>query len=443
MTLIREFFVARLKRRPELEAQVMQGLNIVERDAWTAHWPEWAHPGQLAPAGDWRTWLLMAGRGFGKTRAGAQWVDAVVRAAAASGEGPVRIALVAATEGEARRVMIEGPSGLLGIAAHARERPEFEPSRGRLLWPDGSEATVFSGANPEGLRGPEHHYAWCDELAKWRHPQATWDNLQLGLRAGAHPRALVTTTPRQGSEVLTALEVAEGTVLTRGASRLNPHIPAAWLDAMEDAYLGTALGRQELEGELARDRRGTLWPAKLIEARRGKAPAREELARVVVAVDPPASERGVCGIVACGIDMAGTAHVLADHSAGGLSPEGWARAVARAVDLHAADRLIAEGNQGGDMVRSVLASAGVRLPARLVSARKDKVARAEPVAALFEAGTAWFAGRFPELEAELAGMIAGGRYAGPGRSPDRADAMIWALWALMLAPAAAPRARRV
>jgi phage terminase large subunit-like protein len=439
MTLIREFFVERLEQRPELEAQVIRALTPKERDGWTADWPEWAHPGQLAPAGDWRTWVLMAGRGFGKTRAGAQWVDALVRVAAVSGEGPVRIALVAATDVEARRVMIEGASGLLSIAAHASERPVFEPSRGRLVWPGGSEATLYSGANPEALRGPEHHYAWCDELAKWRHPQATWDNLQLGLRAGAHPRALVTTTPRAGSEVLKLLRDAEGTVVTRGASRLNPHVPDAWLEAMEDAYLGTAQGRQELEGELIDDVAGTLWPAALIEASRGAMPARARLVRVVIGVDPPASAQGTCGIVACGIDADDVAHVLADHSRAGLSPEGWARAVAAAVERHEADRVVAESNQGGDMVRAVLAGAGVRLGVKLATALDGKAARAEPVAALFECGKARLAGRFPALEAELAGMIAGGRYEGPGRSPDRADAMVWAMTALVLGAGGEPR----
>jgi phage terminase large subunit-like protein len=435
MTLIREFFVERLEQRPELEAQVMRALTPKERDGWTADWPEWAHPGQLAPSGDWRTWVLMAGRGFGKTRAGAQWVDGLVRVADASGAGPVRIALVAATDVEARRVMIEGASGLLSVPAHKNERPVFEPSRGRLVWPGGSEATLYSGANPEALRGPEHHYAWCDELAKWRHPQATWDNLQLGLRAGEHPRALVTTTPRAASDVLKALRDAEGTVVTRGASRLNPHVPDAWLEAMEDAYLGTAQGRQELEGELIDDRPGTLWKAALIEASRGAAPARARLVRVVIGVDPPASAQGTCGIVACGIDADDVAHVLADHSRAGLSPEGWARAVAAAVEMHGADRVVAERNQGGDMV----AGAGVRLGVRLATALDGKTARAEPVAALFECGKARLAGRFPALEAELAGMIAGGRYEGPGRSPDRADAMVWAMTALVLGAGGEPR----
>lgn len=404
-------------------------LSEAEARAFDADWSEWAHEGQMPPPGDWRTWVVMAGRGFGKTRAGAEWVRGLVRAAAE----PVRIALVAATAEEARRVMVEGPSGLLAVAGPG-ERPRFEPSLKRLVFPCGSEATLYSGAHPEALRGPEHHFAWCDELAKWRHPKTTWDMLQLGLRMGEAPRALVTTTPRAGSAALKA--VLAGAARTGGATGANPHLPDAYLEAVLEAYGGTRLGRQEIEGLLAEDLEGSLWPAALIEACRGAAPAAEALVRVVIGVDPPASAGGVCGIVACGIDADGVAHVLGDHSAGGLSPEGWAARVAAAVAAHGADRVVAEKNQGGDMVASVLRSAGRALPVTLVSASRGKVARAEPVAALFECGRARLAGRFGELEAELATLTAGGV---AGGSPDRADAMVWAIWALAIAPRGEPR----
>jgi predicted phage terminase large subunit-like protein len=386
----------------------------------------------MPPDGDWRTWVVMAGRGFGKTRAGAEWVRGLVRAAAA----PVRIALVAATVEEARRVMVEGPSGLLAVADQTGERPRFEPSLRRLVFPGGSEATLYSGAHPEALRGPEHHFAWCDELAKWRHPKATWDMLQLGLRMGEAPRALVTTTPRAGSAALKAVLAGARAARTGGATGANPHLPDAYLEAVLAAYGGTRLGRQEIEGLLAEDLEGSLWPAALIEACRGAAPAAEALVRVVIGVDPPASAGGTCGIVACGLDADGVVHVLGDHSAGGLSPEGWAARVAAAVEAHGADRVVAEKNQGGDMVASVLRSAGRALPVTLVSASRGKVARAEPVAALFECGRARLAGRFPELEAELATLTAGGV---AGASPDRADAMVWAIWALAIAPRGEPR----
>ncbi|MDV3457605.1 terminase family protein [Sphingomonas sp. HF-S4] len=415
-------------------ATLLAALSAEELGALEGDWGEWAHDGQRAPDGDWRTWVLMAGRGFGKTRAGSQWVDALVRA-----HGAVRVALVAATIDEARRVMVEGPSGLLAVAAHPSERPVFEPSRHRLVYPNGAEAVLFSGANPDALRGPEHHYAWCDELAKWRHPQESWDMLQLGLRAGTAPRLLVTTTPRGGLAALAAIVGAADTVVTGGASGANPHLSAAWLDAMVAAYGGTRRGREEIEGVLEADAEGALWPGALIEACRGAPPARAALVRVVVGVDPPASVSGTCGIVVCGVDDAGMGYVLADWSQGGLSPEGWARRVAAAAEAHDADRVVVETNQGGEMVRTVLRGASVALPLRTVTATRGKAARAEPVAALFESGRVRLAGRFDALEAELRGLCVAGGYQGPGRSPDRADAMVWALWALMLPRQAEPR----
>lgn len=410
-------------------------LSFEEGAPWDMFWAEWAHRGQVAPAGDWRTWVMMAGRGFGKTLSGAQWVLSLAGSGA-----PVRIALVAATEVEARRIMVEGPSGILALAPAWGGRPRFEPSRRRLVFANGSEATLYSGANPEALRGPQHDYAWCDELAKWRHAEACWDMLQLGLRCGARPRALVTTTPRSDCDALRRILAAPDTVQTGGATQANPHLPDAFIAAVEAAYAGTRLGREEMDGELLDDVAGALWPLALIEASRGERPLAADLVRVVIGVDPPAGAEGTCGIVACGLDRAGMAHVLSDHSVGGVSPEGWARRVAGAAQALGADRVVAEGNQGGEMVRSVLLGAEIGLPVKIVHARHGKCARAEPVAALFEAGRVRLAGRFPALETQLGGMVTGGRaYAGPGRSPDRADAMVWALTALMLEPGVAPR----
>jgi phage terminase large subunit-like protein len=425
----------------EVLVRSLPGLTALALD-WT--FGEWAHGGQVAPAGDWRTWVLMAGRGFGKTRAGAEWVLAAVRGALSpspSGEGlsDLRIALVAATVDEARRVMVEGPSGLLACADPG-EIAEWSRSHGELVFENGARATLYSGANPEALRGPQHHFAWCDELAKWRHPGAAWDMLQLGLRCGERPRALVTTTPRGGCAALGRILEANGTVVTGGRTGDNPHLPEAYLEAVEGAYGGTRMGREEIDGLFLADVAGSLWPADLIERCRGEAPGEDALRRVVIGVDPPASAEGTCGIVVCALDAAGVGHVLADHSAGGLSPEGWARRVDAAAEAHGADRVVAEKNQGGDMVGSVLKSAGIQLPISLVSATRGKVRRAEPVAGLFEAGKARFAGRFPELEDQLAAMVAGGDWEGAG-SPDRADAMVWALWSLLLAPRAEARVR--
>jgi phage terminase large subunit-like protein len=432
---------------PAERAALVAALPEPDARALNHAFQEWAHSGQLAPPGDWRTWVLMAGRGFGKTRAGAEWVLGLVRnpstTRCAGGPPPrfgevINVALVAATIDEARRVMVEGPSGILACA-RPREIAEWSRSRGELVFASGAVATLFSGANPEALRGPQHHLAWCDELAKWRHPQEAWDMLQLGLRCGEHPRALVTTTPRGGCAALKRILDSAATVVTGGRSGDNPHLPAAFLEAVDAAYGGTRMGREEIDGMFLEDVAGSLWPAALIERCRGSAPDEDALRRVVVGVDPPASAGGTCGIVVCGLDADGLGHVLADCSAGGLSPEGWARAVAAACAAHGADRVVAEKNQGGDMVGSVLRSAGIVLPITLVSATRGKAVRAEPVAGLFEAGRARLAGRFPELEDELARIVAGGAVEGP--SPDRADAMVWALWALLIAARAEPRVR--
>lgn len=442
-----------LRRDPAEREALLRSLPEGHVRALAGAFGEWAHGGQVPPAAPgWRTWVLMAGRGFGKTRAGAEWILSLARAArgrtrpdpAPEGEeapSPPRIALVAATVDEARRVMVEGQSGILACA-RPEEILDWSPHRRELTLAGGARATLFSGASPEALRGPQHHFAWCDELAKWRHPQETWDMLQLGLRCGERPRALVTTTPRGGCAALKRILAAPDTVLTRGRTGDNPHLPEAFLRAVESAYGGTRMGREEIDGELLPDVAGTLWPAALIEASRGEPPGREALRRVVVGVDPPASAEGTCGIVVCGLDAKGTGHVLADRSARGLSPEGWARRVLAAAEAHEADRVVAEKNQGGDMVRAVLRGAGVALPLTLVSATRGKARRAEPVAGLFECGRARLAGRFPELEDELAGLVPAG-YRGPGKSPDRADAMVWALWALLIAPGGAARVRLV
>ncbi len=456
---------ALLRAPPEEAAAVVRAMSLERVLDLIEPWAGWAHEGQLAPKGDWRTWVLMAGRGFGKTRAGAEWVLGLVRGepfpsrlreGVGMGEGGdlgqahprplpqaggenVSIALVAATVDEARRVMVEGPSGILACAREG-EVEEWAPSRRELVFAGGARATLYSGANPEALRGPQHHFAWCDELAKWRHAEAAWDMLQLGLRCGERPRALVTTTPRGGCAALGRILADEDTMPTGGPSGKNPHLPAAFLRTIESAYGGTRMGREEIDGVFLADVAGSLWPAALIERSRGAAPAPDSLRRVVVGVDPPASAEGTCGIVACGLDAEGIGHVLGDHSAGGLSPEGWALKVAAVAEAHGADRVVAEQNMGGDMVRSVLRSAGVALPITLVSATRGKVRRAEPVAGLFEAGRARFAGRFPELEDQLGRLVAGGDCEGGG-SPDRADAMVWALWALLIAQKAEPRVR--
>jgi phage terminase large subunit-like protein len=393
------------------------------------------HEGQHEPTGGWRNWLVRAGRGLGKTLVGAHWVTARAR------ETPgARIALVGASVDEVAKVMIEGETGLFA-AARAEEEMLWVPTQGVVTFASGAQAFVHSAAAAEKLRGPQFHFAWCDELAKWEQADAAWDNLQMGLRLGTRPRAIVTTTPRAVA-IVRRIRVLKSTVETVGRTADNVHLSAAFTDWAAETYGGTRLGRQELDAVLFDEPEGALFPREILERARheGALPA---MKRIVVGVDPPASAHGdACGIVVCGLGEDDIAYVLADASVAGLRPDGWARAVARAAADWQADRVIAEKNQGGDMVESVLMGVDAALPVRLVSASRGKAARAEPIAARFESGRAKLAGRFPALEDELAGLTLGGGYEGPGRSPDRADAMVWAMSELQKPPAE-PRIRRL
>ncbi len=410
----------------EERRRFLDGLPAHVYEEWVQRWSNHAHDGQMPPPGDWRVWLIRAGRGFGKTRAGAQWVNEM---AVVPG---TRIALVGATLEDARRVMVQGPSGVVATAK-LDLAVTWRPTSGEVRFPNGAVATVYSAAAPEALRGPEHHFAWADELGKWR-DAAAWSNLVMGLRLGERPRVLVTTTPRRTALMRQVMALPD-LVETRGATRDNKHLPGAFVAAIEAEYGGTRLGRQELDGEMLDDVAGALWPRALIERQRVRvAPA---LVRVVVGVDPPAGtasgEGGdACGIVAAGQGEDGQGYVIEDASVADASPERWARAVAECAARVGADRVVAEANQGGAMVESVLRAADAVLPVTLVRAARGKVARAEPVAALYEKKRVWHVGTFPALEDELAGLATGGGYEGPGRSPDRADACVWALTHLML-----------
>ncbi len=389
---------------------------------------------QMPPPGDWRVWLLMGGRGSGKTRAGAEWVHALALARPQS-----RIALVAETLGDAREVMIDGVSGICRIAG--RSRPDFEASRRRLVWPNGSIGQIFSSEDPESLRGPQFHFGWCDEAGKWKHAQETWDMLQFGLRLGDDPRVLVTTTPRP-VPLLRALAGDPKTAVRRIATADNArNLSPGFLAAMADRYGGTRLGRQELDGELIADREDALWSRARLEAIRLRHPG--PLSRIVVAVDPPAtaSAASVCGIVVAGLDGTGRAVVLADCSVTGASPAGWAGAVVRAFRRFDADRVVAEVNQGGDMVTAMLRSVDANLPVSTVRATRGKFLRAEPVAALYEQGRVVHAGAFAELEDQMCDFGPDGLSA--GRSPDRLDALVWALTALVIDRQGEPRVRGI
>jgi phage terminase large subunit-like protein len=419
---------------------------VAELESWSqerliaeiSRWQFWARVEQLPPSGSWRLWLVLAGRGFGKTRMGAEWVRAQAMA-----NKEARIALVGASLSEAREIMVEGESGLLSLPG--AKGVIWQPSLRRVTWPNGAMATLYSAARPDSLRGPQHDFAWADEIAKWNNGIATWDNLMFGLRLGQSPRVVATSTPKSVALVRRLVAEAEldngDVALSKGRTSDNSaHLPDSFLAAMNLAYAGTRIGRQELDGEMIDDVAGALWSRALIERCRVTFPP--EMRRVVVGVDPPAgtingdhhgSNGGdACGIIVAGLGVDDKAYVLADHSVMASSPERWANAVADAAALWSADRVIAEANQGGQMVASVLRAASVNMPVRLVHASRGKVARAEPVVALYESGRAFHVGGFAALEDELCGLVSGGGYEGPGRSPDRADACVWALWSLML-----------
>lgn len=383
--------------------------------------------GQLAPGdNDWTVWLLLAGRGFGKTRTGAEYIRAEVKAGRAR-----RIALIGPTAADVRRVMIEGQSGLLSLDAPAMQ-PNYEPSNHRILWANGAVATLFSAEEPQRLRGPQHDLAWADELAAWRHPRETWDMLMFGLRLGNRPRVVVTTTPKP-IPLIRELAAAPTTRLTHGSTFDNKdNLAATFLTAIVGKYEGTRLGRQELHAELLEQADGALWSRAMVEAARIPAGAAPDMRRTVVAIDPAVTSgehSDETGIVVAGIADDGLAYVLRDAS-GRYSPDAWARRAVELYRLHRADRIVAETNNGGEMIEATLRTVWRDAPFRPVSASKGKHTRAEPVAALYEQGRVRHVGGLPALEDQMCNWEPGSGAA----SPDRVDALVWALTDLMLGP---------
>ena len=400
----------------------------------------WAMPHQLPPTGDWRSWVIMGGRGAGKTRAGAEWVRAQVEGSRPLDAGRCRrVALVGETIEQVREVMIFGDSGILACSP-ADRRPDWEATRKRLVWPNGAVATVHTAHDPEGLRGPQFDAAWVDELAKWKKAEETWDQLQFALRLGDDPRVCVTTTPRNVG-VLKALLASPSTVTTHAPTEANAaNLAGSFLEEVRARYRGTRLGRQELDGVLLADAEGALWTSERIEA--GRVRDVPLLDRIVVGLDP-ATTAGAgsdeCGIVVVGAQTQGPpqdwrAVVLADCTVQGATPSGWARAAISAMEQYGADRLVAEVNQGGQMVAEVLRQVDPLVPVKSVHASRGKVARAEPVAALYEQGRVGHVAGLDALEDQMCRMTARG-YEGGG-SPDRVDALVWALHELMIEPAA-------
>ena len=389
-----------------------------------------ARPEQIEPAGDWRTWLILAGRGWGKTRTGAEWVRWRIA------HGAKRVAIVAPTAADARDVMIEGESGLLAVCSGDAVSPLYEPSKRRITFPEGSAmspqgaiCTTYSADEPDRLRGPQHDAAWCDELAAWRYPES-WDQLQFGLRLGVDPRCIVTTTPRPTKEIRELVK-AETTVVTRGSTFDNAdNLAPAFLDRILSKYEGTRLGRQELYAEILDDVPGALWTRQMLDHAVGSYPDTEpDMRRVVVAIDPAVTsgeDSDETGIIVAGRSN-DRGYVLADVTCR-MSPDGWARRAIEAYHHHGADRIVAESNQGGDMVRTVLRTVDPSVPVKLVHATRGKRVRAEPVAALYEQGRVMHSAVFPELEDQLVTWTPDSP-----KSPDRLDALVWAFTDLDLA----------
>ena len=388
------------------------------------YWPFWGRPNQLPPEGNWQTWLINAGRGFGKTQAGAQWIRSRVAAGARD------IALIAETQKDLEEVMV---ARILRVTPPA-ERPTVRYKPVRLVWPNGAMALGYNGTEPDQLRGPEFDTAWVDELAKYRYARDLWDMLQFTMRK-PDPRVLVSTTPRP-IPVLREIMADPTTVITRGSTMDNrAHLPASFLAKITSRYEGTRLGRQELNAELLDDLPGALWTREMIEGARVKeAP---ELQRIVVAVDPSGTKGGPdndeVGIVVAGLGYDGRGYLLADRTCN-LGPAGWGRRAVEAFNEFEADLIVAESNYGGAMVEATIRAAGPSVPVTMVTASRGKHIRAEPISALFEQGRVSIVGGLAELEDQLCGFTPSG-YIGD-KSPDRADAAIWALTELMLEPVA-------
>lgn len=391
-----------------------------EADELLHDWHFWARPDQIAPPGNWRVWLVMAGRGFGKTRIGAEWVRQRIKRFPFTN-------IIGATADDARDIMIEGESGILAICPD-HERPTYLPSKRRLEWPNGARTLIFTADEPERLRGKQHDGLWADELGSWRYGADAWDQAMFGLRLGADPQAVATTTPKPVkivSDLVAQAKESDEVIITRGSSYANrDNLAPKFFNQIVRKYEGTRLGRQELDGELLEDVEGALWTISGIDiCRVAKVPEGVDLSVVVIGVDPAASsgessaETGII-VVARGSD--GDGYVLSDYSIRG-TPNVWGGAAVQAFDDWKADHVTPEKNNGGDMVVSTLQTIRPTLPINPVWASRGKATRAEPISALYEQGRVHHVGVFPELEEQMTSWI-------PGmKSPDRMDALVWAL----------------
>jgi phage terminase large subunit-like protein len=405
----------------------LEGMSAADLAALEWYWPFWARPDQLPPPGDWRTFLLLGGRGSGKTRSSAEWI----RAEMESGRRR-QIGIIGPTADAVRRIMIEGPSGILSVCP-PWNRPNYEPSTRKIVWPNGAVAYAFSAEEPDRLRGPNFDAHWCDEITSWANAAEVWDMLQMALRIpgpqGHPPQGVVSTTPKN-QPLLRAIMAAPSTVISRARTSDNAaNLDSSTLAYLREKYGNTRLGRQELDAELLEDLEGALWNRSLLDAcriKRGDAP---DMRRVVVAVDPPGAsskDSAECGIIVAGIGPDRHGYILADLS-GRMSPEKWARTAVNAYHGWKADRIVAEQNFGGAMVESTIKACDPLAPVKMVVASRGKQLRAEPIAALYEQHRIHHVGEFPQLEDQMTGWDP----AVSGPSPDRLDAAVWACTELM------------
>jgi phage terminase large subunit-like protein len=430
-----------LAQLPPDEAQkVLAGLTPQELEALNYDWKSHARPEQLAPTAaqdgePWDNWLILAGRGFGKTRSGAEFIRSEVcgdTPLAKGAEGSGAVAIIGETAKDLRDVVVEGPSGILAV--HPKGfRPEYEPSKNRLTWPNGTIATLYNGTEPDQLRGPQFGLAWADELAKWRYADETWDMLQFGLRIGTHPRSVVTTTPRP-IKLLKQLIADPRSAVTRGNTYDNAeNLADAFLRKMRAKYEGTRLGRQELRAELLEDDPNALWRRSIIDDHRCKPGEIPPMQRIVVSVDIAAkatanqrAEGGAeTGITVAGLGTNQRGYVLSDDTCEG-GPNEWSRRVVAAFDLWEADCVIVETNNGGDMIAAILRSTRDTLPIKEVTASRGKITRAEPVAALYEQGRVSHVGSFAALEDQMVSF----NNIDPDNDndrKDRVDSLVWGM----------------
>lgn len=405
---------------------LLSNLSQKEAEEILYDWKTWARPKQLPPPGDWLTWLILTGRAWGKTRTAAEWVIDNAR------KGAKHIALIGQTVPDVRDTMIKiGPSSILKIS-HPSFRPEYTPSIRMLEWPNGTVATTYSGDKPDQVRGPSHDIVWIDELAKFQYPQDIWDNLMFGLRESEDMRILITTTPRP-IKTIKDIKAMSSTITVRGSTYENKdNLPKKYFEQVIAPYVGTRLGQQEIEGKILDDNPNALWTRKMIEdSRVNKHP---NLIRVVIGVDPEASDTETSaetGIIAAGVDDKGHGYILDDKTIRG-SPDTWGNAVVTAYYKNKADRTVAEINQGGDMVEYVIHTIDENVAYKGVHAAKAKHIRAEPVAALYEQDRIHHVGNFADLESQLCEWVPG------DVSPDRLDALVWAITELMLAGEGSP-----